>query len=669
MGDADIDPATAAVLEAVSTDSTMPPPPLATETYPLQFDPGARHKGYWLTMALVALVWSVTPLSFLYVLWYILYARHFTHRVAWAASTGVTVYAFVEVAFACYLFYLGRKVQAPGLHSSDKLDTISDMFIRTMLAGKNYTPSPEGRARALSGAAIRDAQDRARAFAAAAGGSTALKTPLTPGWFPHKMNLGLTSPQLRRRTPLPGDEGGDYLSAGAQHDKSDFEKELDAEVDALFNEYGDPYKLDVDDPRAVETREHFRMWFEQKPWDSLRKDDILLWLSWAAFGVDIKVAQADPKRVRFLNRTYKMIEARTGTVFPEGRSDVNVMRQSMDPVNAVGRPFIIYAFANVVNWWLINVVYPWRGARIYREGDIDLIVRIPPGWTPEKGRTERNALPIVYLHGLGFGMLQNHLLVHHLVGSLPTHPLLIPIPHYTSQAIFHKRFLRPWSRTEFTSAIKSACERWGFWTEGVNGEPDQGGVSMLSHSNGSVHHGWILKDVPSLTRRNTFVDPVVFCLWEGDVCFNFCYRKPSKPIHLLLYYFIASEVGIANYIQRNFVWTDNTLFLEDIPHARDPTKTAFFIGGEDIIINADRTRRYLERHGVTTGLHWDPEAGHGDGLIGEARDRVVMYVGTGSTRGCEGWLTRGRRSHSVGEYGRPPSPPESTAATPAHGTR
>lgn len=158
--------------------------------------------------------------------------------------------------------------------------------------------------------------------------------------------------------------------------------------------------------------------FEQKPWDSLRKDDILIWLAWAAFGVNLKVAQADPKRVRFLTRTYKMIEARTGTEFPEGRSDATVMRQSMDPVNAVGRPFIIYAFANIVNWWIVHVVYPWRGARIYREGDIEwvwllgwaltlpsLIVRIPPGWTPEKGRTERNALPIVYLHGLGFGMV------------------------------------------------------------------------------------------------------------------------------------------------------------------------------------------------------------------------------------------------------------------------
>lgn len=66
--------------------------------------------------------------------------------------------------------------------------------------------------------------------------------------------------------------------------------------------------------------------------------------------------------------------------------------------------------------------------------------------------------------------------------------------------------------------------------------------------------------------------------------------------------------------------------------------------------------RTLTPDGVTTGLHWDEDAGHGDGLLGESRDRVVMYVGTGSTRGWEGWLTRGRRAHSVGRYDRPPTP-------------
>lgn len=154
-----------------------------------------------------------------------------------------------------------------------------------------------------------------------------------------------------------------------------------------------------------------------------------------------------------------------------------------------------------------------------------------------------NAMPIVYFHGLGFGLLQNHLLVKHLIESLPTHPIVVPLAPHTGQAFFHPRHLRPWSRRELVETVKAICTRWRFWEEpqAGNGGQVRGGVSLLSHSNGSVAHAWrgsisffislqliasVLKDCPSLARRNTFVDPVVLCLWEGDVCFNFCYREP-----------------------------------------------------------------------------------------------------------------------------------------------
>lgn len=241
-----------------------------------------------------------------------------------------------------------------------------------------------------------------------------------------------------------------------------------------------------------------------------------------------------------------------------------------------------------------------------KTADRSYLIRIPPGWTPEKALSERNSMPIVYLHGLGFGLFQNHLLVKHLVHSLPTHPILLPLANHTAQEIFDSRHLKPWTRPELVSMVRTVCQKWGFWTPGQDGRMARGGVSMMSHSNGSVHHGWVLKDAPELVRRSTFVDPVVFSLWEGgellaplmlttDVCFSFCYRKPRAALELLLYYFVASEVGIANYIQRHFNWCDNTLFIEDIPNATTAHMAAYFLGGKDIIIDAARTRRYLEK--------------------------------------------------------------------------
>lgn len=70
-------------------------------------------------------------------------------------------------------------------------------------------------------------------------------------------------------------------------------------------------------------------------------------------------------------------------------------------------------------------------------------------------------------------------------------------------------------------------------------------------------------------------------------------------------YYVGSELGIANYIQRNFdvstspstsipwnlkgvdeQWSSNSLFFEDIPEALDPKKTMFFLGESDSILSA-----------------------------------------------------------------------------------
>ena len=39
-------------------------------------------------------------------------------------------------------------------------------------------------------------------------------------------------------------------------------------------------------------------------------------------------------------------------------------------------------------------------------------------------------------------------------------------------------------------------------------------------------------------------------------------------------------------MKQHFDWADNTLFFEEIPNGLDPRKTAFFLGGKDIIIDA-----------------------------------------------------------------------------------
>jgi hypothetical protein len=40
-------------------------------------------------------------------------------------------------------------------------------------------------------------------------------------------------------------------------------------------------------------------------------------------------------------------------------------------------------------------------------------------------------------------------------------------------------------------------------------------------------------------------------------------------------------------MQRNFDWSANALWYEEIPHARDPTRAMYVVGGKDAIVNAE----------------------------------------------------------------------------------
>ena len=56
---------------------------------------------------------------------------------------------------------------------------------------------------------------------------------------------------------------------------------------------------------------------------------------------------------------------------------------------------------------------------------------------------------------------------------------------------------------------------------------------------------------------------------------------------MLMYYFVCSEIGVANFLHRHFDWSANSLWYEEIPHAKDPSKSMFVLGGKDSIVNSD----------------------------------------------------------------------------------
>lgn len=517
--------------------------------------PRQRSRCFYSALFTIVLpLWSVIPLSWTFVIWSLYTGRIWLYRYpGLALFTG----ALVEVFFSVYHYQLAQRIAS--------------------LAPKSPAPTHE------------------------------IQTA-----FSRLLKTGLAN--------LPED-GGDHETLW---------------VDRPGSPEEDIVQLEYNDPRAIDFRNCLRTWFKKVPWSHVKLSDVRRWLYWSIFNAkmgpykDIK----ESERIH-LDAAVELLEKRVGCKIDDSEwttpTAVEPMRLTVDPVQIVGRPFIFYALIKTMNWTVQKYYESQYGTQYGCHNDLEYLLRIPEGWS-----NLSPASPLIFIHGLGMGILQYHLLFTHLYETITDRPILILIQPHISQDIFHKNFLRPMDRRETSQRLASLIEALG-WThvdhrQRLNTETrvaaldedekemtkavvEEGkGVTILSHSNGSYVHAWMLKEHPHLVTRSGFVDPVTFCSWEGDVCYNFIYRAPMTGMELIMKYFVGMELGVANLLQRNFDWVDNSLWFEEIPNARDPSKTMFILGGKDAIVHSQRVRKYLRSHGVIKNLRFDLEAIHGDGL-------------------------------------------------------
>ena len=103
--------------------------------------------------------------------------------------------------------------------------------------------------------------------------------------------------------------------------------------------------------------------------------------------------------------------------------------------------------------------------------------------------------PIVFLHGLGLGLVQYHNALSHLFETFTDRPILVPLQPQVSQNIFHPLFLKPLDRHQMANQLAGLIEELGWTTllskdknaKEIEIESSQignigKGVTMLSHS-------------------------------------------------------------------------------------------------------------------------------------------------------------------------------------------
>lgn len=384
--------------------------------------------------------------------------------------------------------------------------------------------------------------------------------------------------------------------------------------------------LERNDPRAVDFRNYLRTWFGKVPWSHIRRNEMFAWLHWSIFNAPFTSFDALPfSRQKVLLDVLQMIEKRAGAPIPEGSNpNAKPLLLTLDPISVSWRPFIWYAGVALSNFYQRRQYESKWNATVATYKGMEYILRVPHGWSIQKGPR-----PVIFLHGLGLGLTQYKMFLSHLFRAVRDRPVLVPLQPHVSQELFHPNYLKPMSRHQSADLLADLLEDLG-WARRRNDDSDSSlseepkGVTVLSHSNGSFIHAWLLKAYPEMVSRSCFVDPVTFCSWEGDLCYNFIYRRCTTGLELVMKYFVGMELGVANFLQRHFDWSANALWYEQIPNARDPSKTMFFLGGKDAIVDASRVKRYLTSHGIRKGLWYDPNGRHGQALLAGGAGHVAI---------------------------------------------
>ena len=79
-----------------------------------------------------------------------------------------------------------------------------------------------------------------------------------------------------------------------------------------------------------------------------------------------------------------------------------------------------------------------------------------------------------------------------------------------------------------------------------------------------------------------------------------------------MYYFVCRELGISYVISRHFWWTQNNLFIDQIPSAGEKRSvpTHVLLSGQDCIVNVHLVKDYLIENQID--YYWAPGLSHGD---------------------------------------------------------
>lgn len=187
-------------------------------------------------------------------------------------------------------------------------------------------------------------------------------------------------------------------------------------------------------------------------------------------------------------------------------------------------------------------------------------------------------LPLVFIHGIGLGLLPYMQLIDALLKL--GRPLFLPEIPFVSG-------FRPWQSPNcvlqpavVTSTMTAMLATHGYLR-----------AHWLGHSYGTTWLSYMCQLAESAVASLMFLDPICFGLHIPCLAKQFVYSRPDPGT---ISYIVRTDVIVKWTIQRSFPWAWIVLFLEQIGNR----PCHIFLSENDALVPAKRIKQYLEDNGV-----------------------------------------------------------------------
>lgn len=223
---------------------------------------------------------------------------------------------------------------------------------------------------------------------------------------------------------------------------------------------------------------------------------------------------------------------------------------------------------------------------------------------------EEEKIPIVFVHGIGIGLVAYIPLIDGMLKS--GRPMLLPEIPYVSG---FRPFQSP--NSVLSPAVVSSTMSDMLATHGfLRG-------TFVGHSYGTVWLSYMLKYAANAICAVVFLDPICFCLHVPRLTKQFVYHRPDPGTASFM---VRTDVIINWTIQRSFPWSWIVLFHEEIH-----VPCSIFLSERDMLVPAAKVESYMKSKGAPVADFLEVTRAHFE----SSAINVTIFKGDGHGAWCE----------------------------------